>query len=349
MNMRIQLKSQERKKLFGRVLGKYSLSEVALQIGASRRTLGDWQRGIFTIPEASFRKLLHIAGYDEKVFSPKKYSDHWHNKDAARKGGQIIFKRYGNIGTPEGRKKGGLASQATHKKNKTAFFNLKKIQKPKYSRKLAELLGILFGDGHLSNYQIIVTTNSVTDKEHALFVQKLFEQIFHDRPSIMARKDERSVVITLSSRAASDYLHEFGMPRGNKIKENFFIPDWIKDDRGYQKAFMRGLFDTDGCIYADKHLINGHKYISLGWAITSYSSRLRKDIAAILTGMGYAPTNRGAQTSVFLRRREEIKKYFKEVGSSNPKHLKRYRKFLEEYQSGHTGAVSKTAVRASDT
>lgn len=328
--MRVKLKKQERNKLFNAVIDKYSLTIAALKIGVSRRTLSGWRDGLYTIPEYDFHKLLITARLKQKDFFPKLYADHWHSKESGRKGGLIVFRRYGNIGTAEGRKKGGLASLVTHKKKGTAFYNIKIIHKPNRSEKLAELMGILFGDGHLSKYQVSITTSSVTDKEHALFIQKLIEQIFHDKPSVKTRKDERSITVLLSSKIAAGYLHELGMPRGNKIANNLSAPGWIKNNKKYQKAFIRGLFDTDGCIYADRHLIKGRKYVNLGWTITSYSPQLRKDLIAILKDMRYAPTNRENQTSVFLRRHEEIKKYFSEIKSSNPKHLMRYQKFIGE-------------------
>lgn len=326
--MRVKLKKQEINKLFNAITDKYSLTKAALKIGVSRRTLSGWREGSFTIPEFHFHKLLKIGRLKQKDFLPKFYNDHWHSKAAGRKGGRIVFDLYGNIGTAEGRKKGGLASLATHKKKGTAFYNIKIIRKPRKSEKLAELMGILFGDGNLSLYQACVTTNSVTDKEHAFFTKKLIEKIFHDKPSLKVRADERSVGVVLSSRLASEHLHNLGMPMGNKIKANLQAPPWVIKNRRYTKAFLRGLFDTDGCVYEDRHKIKGKTYSYVGWTITSYSLRLRSDIVIALKSLGFSPTNRLTQTSIFLRRQKEIKKYFLQIGTNNSKHLMRYQKFI---------------------
>lgn len=117
------------------------------------------------------------------------------------------------------------------------------------------------------------------------------------------------------------------MPQGNKIQNNLAVPRWIMNKNIYQKAFIRGLFDSDGCIYLDKHRIRNKLYNHLGWAVTSYAEKLRKDIVEILMNLGYSPTSRDSQKSVYLRRQKEILKYFKEIGTSNPKHLNRFRKF----------------------
>ena len=102
------------------------------------------------------------------------------------------------------------------------------------------------------------------------------------------------------------------------------MPNWITDNDEYCKKFIRGLFDTDGSVYVDKHLIKGKIYQNQGWAFTSYSVKLRNDILNLLRSFGYSPTLRESQRSVYMRRREDIEKYFKEIGSSNPKHLERY-------------------------
>lgn len=62
----------------------------------------------------------------------------------------------------------------------------------------------------------------------------------------------------------------------------------------------------------------------MGLAITSYSANLRRGIVQILKNLGFSPTNKETQTSVFLRRQIEIDRFFKEIGTSNDKHLKRY-------------------------
>lgn len=101
-----------------------------------------------------------------------------HLRKIASSGGISRMKKYGNPGTKEGRRLGGLHSAAQHSKKPSGFKTLQILKKPKQSEDLAELLGILFGDGHLSHYQASITTNSDTDKEHILFVKKTYRETF---------------------------------------------------------------------------------------------------------------------------------------------------------------------------
>ena len=328
--MRVRLSKKSLEILFNTVEAKYKRwVTIANKNKVSVRTLSDWRKGEISMPLLVFRKILADCDLKEEKVSFTILSDFWHTKDAGRKGAAAAMKLYGNFGAPEGRKLGGQRSIATHKKRQTAFKTLKPIAKPKHSKKLAELLGIFVGDGHLSDYQASVCTNSKTDKEHAMLTSKLIKSLFRVPVSLRELKNENTIIVVASSVSVVKFLNKQGMPQGNKLKNNLTVPGWIIKKRTYQKAFLRGLFDTDGCIYLDKHKINKKRYNHLGWAVTSYAEKLRKDVMEILANLGYSPTNRDTQKSVYLRKQKEIAKYFREIGTNNSKHLTRYRKFIK--------------------
>ncbi len=329
--MRAKISKKEREKLFTALINYYgNVKNFSDATKINRRTINDWQRGATTLPLEKYNKFIKRAGFEADDFSPHIFPDYWHIKEAGRKGGLARFSKYGNIGTAEGRRKGGLASIATHKKNSTLFNNIKVIKKSAKSEKLAEFLGIMFGDGHLSNYQTSITTSCYTDKEHAQYTKKLIKELFNIESSLKVRKEEGAINVVASSRNLVKFLSNKGMPIGNKIGNNLRAPEWIKKSNLYRKAFIRGLFDTDGCVYLDTHRIKNKIYKHLGLTITSYADNLILDIIDFLKSFGFTPTNRKTQKSVFLRRQKEIAKYFKEIKTSNPKHYNRYIKFIGE-------------------
>lgn len=251
-----------------------------------------------------------------------------HLKRIARTGGLARIRFRGNPGTSSGRRLGGLHSYATNKQLNNGFKNLRAIPKVRHSESLAELLGVLAGDGHLSKYQVTVTTNSETDHAHARFIQKTFHKIFGITPSIKPRPGARALTVCLSSKAACDLLYKLGMPYGHKIKNIRGIPDWIQDNSRYRIAFIRGLFDTDGCFYIDEHVIKGKLYKNPGMNFRNYSLPLLFFFESVLTGLDLSPTTT-SKYSVVLRKEKNIVKYFCEVGSSNPKHLKKFRQYFK--------------------
>lgn len=240
----------------------------------------------------------------------------------SRAGGLLRIKLYGNPGTPEGRRRGGLHSQEKQRTLNTKFKSLKKIHFPRNSVALAELLGILAGDGYIGEYQVSVATNSSTDLEHARYTKALFEKIFKVEASLSFRSDCKACVVTVSSRDLGSVLVKKGMKRGHKIRNNLCMPDWIGKNKNYKKAFIRGLFDTDGSVYLDTHRINGKLYKNIAMLFTNRCLPLLANFKATTEELGLHPTQK-TDFAVFLRRKEEIRRYFSLVGSSNPKHLQK--------------------------
>ena len=262
--------------------------------------------------------------------------DNQYYASIGRRGGLARMKIYGNPGTPEGRRRGGFKSLESHAKNKTRFKTLGNIRIPRHSVRLAELIGIFMGDGHVGIYQATISTNSETDFRHAAYVKKLVEDIFHIQVGFGTRRDKKACVVVISSKAVCRYLAEQGIPQGNKIILGMRIPEWIRVNAGYRNAFVRGLFDTDGCVYVDAHVYKGKQYSHLGMAFANHSLLLLGFFKYALEDLGLHPTQK-TKFRVFLRREKDIRRYFDLVGSSNEKHTK---KFLEYVSRRNKGGVA---------
>ena len=55
-----------------------------------------------------------------------------------------------------------------------------------------------------------------------------------------------------------NFLEDKGFKPGNKIKNKLRIPSWIKNNRKFLKACLRGLYDTDGSVYK----LTGQEFLS---------------------------------------------------------------------------------------
>ena len=260
----------------------------------------------------------------------------------SRTGGLARIRLHGNPGTAEGRRLGGIRSLASHRKKLDGFVLLRHVQFPRQSVALAELLGILAGDGHVGVYQVTVTTNSLTDKEHAKYVKSLLEGLFKVPASILFKKGKNACVVVVSSKEVCRFLVKQGLVAGHKIRGRLAMPEWIKAKKTYRTAFVRGLFDTDGCVYVDIHRIRGRVYKNVGMAFTNRSLPLLADFRRTLTDLGFSPTQK-TQYTVFLRREKEIKWYFNLIGSSNPKHLQKIADYFSlKREESHSGLVRRT-------
>ena len=241
-----------------------------------------------------------------------------------------VVKKYGHVGgNPEYRIKKWHEwwNREGKFKKYNSLFSRKTINKPRRSKELAEFIGIMLGDGGITNWaqQIKITLNNRDDKEYIEFVCKLIEKLFHRKPSIFPRKEAIASTISVSSMNLVDYLVKLGLKTGNKVKLQVDIPDWIKNNRTYSIACVRGLVDTDGCIFKHTYKINNKSYIYKKLAFVSCSQPLRKSVYDTLKSVGIK-SRFYSYRDIRIDSQKDMELYFKIIGSSNPKHLNKYYK-----------------------
>ena len=116
---------------------------------------------------------------------------------------------------------------------------------------LAELIGVILGDGNLSKYDRTESIRVVCHSAKVRYIKHivmLMERVFDKKPSIQKRKKENAVTIVIYMCNLSKRL---GIPLGNKIKNNVKVPAWIKRKKSYIISCLKGLFETDGCFHKD--------------------------------------------------------------------------------------------------
>ena len=305
---------------------RYSFSELARLCNVHRRCFSDWKHGKSLMPEGVFRKMCRYVPGKPKY---ELREDYWHIQEAAKRGGHRRMELYGQPGTPEGRRKGGKRSQIFFSSNprlaaRAGFKIRKRISLPVRSRHLAEMIGILLGDGGISEYQVTVTLNSVDEVRYVHYVKRLFVKLFKVQAGICMSSKHKGIDIRVSSRELVEYMarvHELAV--GDKIRAGATIPKWIESDSEFLGACIRGLVDTDGSFFIDYHPIKDKIYAYPCLMFTSLNPILYESVKNALTVLGFHPT--GKKRNIFLRIEAEVRRYFKIIVSSNHKHLDKYR------------------------
>ncbi len=310
---------------------KLSWKDIASCIKISSRHLTDCRNGKSSLSTQHAEKIRKLLGICLPINTVIK-KDHWSNSIAGKIGAEKRYKLYGNPGTTEGRRKGGLNSVKKHKKNKTGFHVLKRIKIPRKSKKLAELIGVLLGDGSLSQWQVKIYLSSITDKEYALYLIMLIKELFETEVKL-SQREKSTIELCVNSKKMVLFLNQFGIPIGNKIKQNINIPRWIYERKAWQITCIRGLFDTDGSLYIDHHRYKDKTYRHLCIAFTNYSKNILISTYDILHKLGYNPTV-STKNRVILRRKKELFRFLNEFKPSNSRNYVVIKKFLEEYRSG---------------
>ncbi len=109
--MRVKLLKGEQRKFLDNAAKKTGLSwnEISRLSGVCIRTLFDWRREKYRMTYEALLKLQEIS----RISVPKNIKiipEYWINQKAARLGAIARYELYGNPGTPEGRRKGGMIS-----------------------------------------------------------------------------------------------------------------------------------------------------------------------------------------------------------------------------------------------
>lgn len=331
MIKRLGVSKKEQRKFFRNIKAVSGLgwSELSVFCDVSQRAFGDWTRARYTAPfEAASllsSKFKVALPKNRKILEP-----YWYIKKYAVRGALARQKLYGLLGNIETRRRGGLISQQRRRKNPDKYrllgCNVRKESKPlKESKELAELFGILLGDGGITDNQIRVTLNRKTDREYANFVSRLIYKIFKEKPSINKRKNVLN--LTLSGVNIVESLEKLGLKRGNKVANQVPISRWILNNRNFAKACVRGLIDTDGGVYFHNHVTNGIRYTHFGLTFSNHSRPIIQGVNKILRESSFTPSivkNR----KIYIYTLSEIKRYFQIIGSSNPKHTQRFNHYL---------------------
>lgn len=301
---------------------------LAKEINIHSRTLNDWKREQYSIPIDKVEKICKISGL-ELPRNIKIKDPFWYVSLGARNGGLATMKKYGRIGgDPEYRKIKWYEWWEKEGKNRDdiSVGKIKDIKIPPLSKELAEFTGIVIGDGGITQSQVMISTNSIADREYGYFIKRLIKKLFAVDASVYFIDSRTVMIIAVSRIKLVEFCNKkLGLHIGNKLKQGLNIPSWIIGNSEFEKACVRGIMDTDGCIFDEVHRLKGKSYSYKRLNITSVSSELIKSIFDILDKNGLSPKIRKARC-VQIERKENIKKYLQIIGTSNPKHLKRYYK-----------------------
>jgi hypothetical protein len=181
-----------------------------------------------------------------------------------------------------------------------------------YSSDLAEFIGILLGDGHLTPTQVTVTLGK-KERGYVEYVRLLIQRIFHGWPKLILLKNG-NYVLYLGSTVVVQWLLSMGLVH-NKVHDQVNLPSWIFSDRSFLRMAVKGLIDTDGSVYK----------LSYGIQISfcNHSIPLLHSMRKALIKLGFHPS-RISGSHIYLTRMSEIEKFVREIGFSNQKHLQRY-------------------------
>lgn len=181
---------------------------------------------------------------------------------------------------------------------------------PKHSKKLAELIGVVLGDGNIFQFdrcqRLTISCNSSYNK-YVKHISNLVRNIFKKKPSVIKRSKENCIDVCLYMQ---DINKALGLPVGNKLKNSINIPGWIFNKKEYIAHCLKGLFETDG------HYGLNRKFYVEYMQFCNESKTLRESVFKALTCLGYSPQL--GNSYVRLAKKAQLHQFIKKIGFERP-------------------------------
>lgn len=327
MVTRIKFKPGNQKLFINQALLKNGLTvkKLAQKLNIHPRSLRDWRREKLNMPLQAVEYIntnYHILVPEDKNIA----IDRWKNFkfNLSRKGGFTYYSKYGSPATKEGCIKGGRKTLSILRERGVIPFPNKYDCPQNLSVDLAEMVGILLGDGGMTRYQLSISLNSVDDKDYVNYVENLGYILFKHKPKLIYRGNTKCVDLYYNGENLIKYLISIGLGIGSKVKRQAGVPNWIESDPEYQKSCLKGLMDTDGGIHIHKYNVNGKTYFYKNVCFTNQSVPLIDFVYNTLKRVGLNPKKRIRieNKKVWLYNTKEVQEYLNLVGSSNQRLLK---------------------------
>ena len=214
----------------------------------------------------------------------------------------------------------------------------------KPSKELAEFIGILTGDGYISNdknknsYIVEIAGNKILDKEYLeSYITNLIKRLFNIKPKLYYKSQQNTMYVRMLSKGLYSYLLTIGFKTGKK--EQIGIPTWILHDNGLMFSFIKGVIDTDGSLMLINKKSKKSKFYPIV-CIKVKSKVLVRKIGRFLKKFGFRVNiiedelradKRGYKetiiSSVILSGRSNLNLWVNIINFRNKRHLDKYNRY----------------------
>lgn len=210
--------------------------------------------------------------------------------------------------------------------------------------KLAEICGAIIGDGWIqSNEQsFFLTGDPKEDKDYYDYhISQLISKFIHP---VKPREFQYWKVygVSIHTKSKIKKLLDLGLPKGKKV-ETAEVPKWITNsDTNTINSFLRGFFDTDGCVFCQKNYtkyankFESEHHTKIRIRMSSISKELTEQILNLCSKVEFKCIKRTIKRGFKNNRNnkdvhileinelEGIHKWFSKLKPSNPKHTTKY-------------------------
>ena len=200
------------------------------------------------------------------------------------------------------------------------------------SENLAEEIGLHLGDGSMNYYSnkgfYQLRGHIKDDREHySIRIKYLYKKLFNLDVNLRNMKTTGVIGFQIWNNSLVKFKHEIlGLPLGKKL--DFKIPNVIIGKNLFY-AFMRGIFDTDGCLYIENKRGKPYPRLEVKTISKSFSTNANKLLNQYKINSTYHEYKRKEKNwnnlyTISIRGFSSVRKWMNVIGSNNPKHLKKW-------------------------
>jgi len=218
-----------------------------------------------------------------------------------------------------------------------SFIKVPKL--PKIDDGIWELVGVCLGDGCLSKYfskydnkirySVLFTGNSIDDYwYYQRYLVPLLRSKFNLKVNPHIRKNYNVIYTVIGSKRIFDFFKNLGMPVGKKKNKIKVTARMFRSSKNAKAAILRGLLDTDGCIFARKD--EGYRYPHI--KISNSNLKFLLQLKKLLKQFGlpaYVHWEGEHGGDVIIRGSKNVKNWMNFIGTSHPVHRRRYVEWLQ--------------------
>lgn len=179
---------------------------------------------------------------------------------------------------------------------------------------LSYIVGVALGDGNLSRPNGRATRLRIScDSRYLKIASEIvlsLETLFPENKVSKVQRAGNCFDISVYSNSLDLWI-PWSVGKGSKMQQHARIPTWILDNDDYLRRCLKGLIQTDGCMYTDR----GYQMVNF----TNNSEVLARDVHDALSRFEYRPrfmiVNNGGFTKYTTRvaRRSEAARLIKDL------------------------------------
>lgn len=186
------------------------------------------------------------------------------------------------------------------------FYEWRRLQN-KFSKplvrdeKLAFLIGLSFGDGHIQKFPRTERLRIVLGSDKPALWQytaKLVEHIFKKNPWVKSRKHTKAIDISIYRCHLSQQLE---IPTGARRYLKVKIPQWIWKNDKFLISCLRGLYEAEASL--NIHLAT----YTYNFSFSNRNQYLLDEVEKALNHFNFHPERRA--DAVRLRRKQEVESF----------------------------------------